>query len=191
MAMMQTLSRRHALWLLTVVPAACSSANPTLYTLAVVPGYTHTGAPRHIEVRAISIPRYLDRSEIVRSTEGFRLDVMSNDWWAESLDSMIGRVLVQELLQRLPGSVVFPENGAISSAPDASVEVNVQRFDADRSGAVVLMAVIAVLRQGGTVASRPVRLHVMPTTPGTAGFVAAMSAATGQLADVVAAMLAR
>lgn len=189
--MMRALLRRHTLWLLTVLPTACSSPNPTLYTLAVVPGYTHTRAPRRIEVRAISLPRYLDRSAIVRSSEGFRLDVMGNDWWGEPLDSMMGRVLVQELLQRLPGSVVFPENGAISSAPDASVEVNVQRFDADRSGAVVLMVVIAVLRQGETIASRPVRLRVMPTTPGTAGFVAAMSAATGQLADVIAGILAR
>lgn len=189
--MMRTLPRRHALWLLTVLPTACASPSPTLYTLAVLPGYTHTRAPRRIEVRAISVPRYLDRSEIVRSTEGFRVQVMGNDWWAESLDAMIGRVLVQELLQRLPGSVVFPENGAISSAPDASVEVNVQRFDADRSGAVVLIAVIAVLRQGETVASRPVRLRVMPTTSGTAGLVAAMSTATGQLADVIAGMLGR
>jgi len=189
--MMRTLSRRHALWLLTVLPSACSSPNPTLYTLAVVPGYTHRGAPRRIEVRAISLPRYLDRSAIVRSTEGFRLDVMGNDWWGEPLDAMMGRVLVQELLQRLPGSVVFPENGAISSAPDASVEVNVQRFDTDASGAVVLSAVIAVLREGETVASRPVGLRVMPTAPDTGGLVAAMSAATGQLADVIAAMLAR
>ncbi len=189
--MMRTLLRRRALWLLTVVATACTSPNPTLYTLAVVPGYTHTRAPRHIEVRAISMPHYLDRSEIVRSTEDFRLDVMGNDWWGESLDTMMGGVLVQELLQRLPGSIVFPENGAISSEPDASVEVNVQRFDADRSGAVVLMAVIAVLRHGETVASRPIRLRVMPRAPGTAGFVAAMSAATGQLADVIAEILAR
>jgi uncharacterized protein len=191
--MMRTLLRRHALWLLTVVATACTSPNPTLYTLAVVPGQTrtHTRAPRRIEVRAISMPHYLDRSEIVRSTEDFRLDVMGNDWWGESLDTMMGGVLVQELLQRLPGSVVFPENGAISSEPDASVEVNVQRFDADRSGAVVLMAVIAVLRHGETAAIRPIRLRVMPTTPGTPGFVAAMSAATGQLADVIAEMLAR
>jgi uncharacterized protein len=189
--MMRTLLRRHALWLLTVVPAGCTSPNPTLYTLAVVPGPVHSGAPRRIEVRSISMPRYLDRSEIVRSTEDFRLDVMGNDWWGESLDSMMGRVLVQELLQRLPGSVVFPENGAISSRPDASVEVNVQRFDADRSGAVVLMAVIAVLRHGETAASRSVRFSVMPTTPGTPGFVAAMSVATGQLANVIAKMLTR
>lgn len=189
--MMRMLLRRHALWLLTVVLVACTSPNPTLYTLAVVPGPTHTRAPRRIEVRSISLPHYLDRSEIVRSTEDFRLDVLGTDWWGESLDSMMGGVLVQELLQRLPGSVVFPENGAISTSPDASVEVDVQRFDADRSGAVVLLAVIAVLRHGETAASRTVRLPVMPTAPGTAGFVAAMSVATGQLADVIAEMLTR
>lgn len=189
--MMRLLLRRHALWLLTVVPAACTSPNPTLYTLAVVPGPTYRRAPRRIEVRSISLPGYLDRSEIVRSTEDFRLDVMGNDWWGEPLGSMMARVLVQELLQRLPHSIVFSENGAISAEPDASVEVNVQRFDADRSGAVVLMAVIAVLRHGETAASRTVRLRVMPTTPGTAGLVAAMSEATGQLADVIAEMLTR
>jgi uncharacterized protein len=187
--MTRALSRRHALWLLAVAPTACRSPNPTLYTLAVVPGPARAGAPRRIEVRSISLPRYLDRSEIVRSTEDFRLDVMGNDWWGESLDSMMSRVLVQELLQRLPGSIVFPENGAISSAPDASVEVNVQRFDADRSGAVVLAAVIAVLRHGETAASRTVRLSVMPTAPGTGGLVAAMSGATGQLANLIAQML--
>jgi uncharacterized protein len=187
--MIGALSRRQALWLLVVAPAACRSPNPTLYTLAVVPGPTRTGAPRRIEVRSISLPHYLDRSQIVRSTEDFRLDVMGNDWWGEALDSMMGRVLVQELLQRLPGSIVFPEKGAISSAPDAPVEVNVQRFDADRSGAVLLTAVIAVLRHGETAGSRTVRLSVLPKTPDIGGFVAAMSGATGQLANVIAEVL--
>ncbi|HEY1934789.1 MAG TPA: PqiC family protein [Acetobacteraceae bacterium] len=186
---MRAFSRRHALWLLAGLPVACTSPNPTLYTLAVVPGPARTGAPRRIELRAIAMPHYLDRLQIVRSTEDFRLDVLGNDWWGEALDSMMGGVLVQELLQRLPGSIVFPENGAISAAPDAEVEVNVQRFDADRSGAVVLAAVVAVVRHGETAASRTVRFSVMPAGAGTGGFVAAMSGATGQLADVIAGML--
>lgn len=188
--MMGTHLPRYALWLLMLMPLACTSSNPTLYTLAVVPGAVHTRPPRRVEVRTVSLPRYLDRSEIVRSTENFRLDVLDNDWWGEPLDSMMGGVLVQELLQRLPGAVVFPENGAISAEPDASVEVNVQRFDADRSGTVVLMAVIAVMRHGTTAAGRSLRVRVAPTAPGTAGLVAAMSGATAQLADVIAAMLA-
>lgn len=181
--------RRSALWLLAALPAACTSPNPNLYTLAVAPGPMRRGAPGRIELRSVAMPHYLDRLQIVRSTEDFRLDVLGNDWWGEPLDAMMSGVLVQELLQRLPGSIVFPENGAISSAPDASVEVNVQRLDADRSGAVVLAAVVAVLRHGETAASRTLRLSVMPTAPGTGGFVAAMSAATGQLADVLAEML--
>jgi uncharacterized lipoprotein YmbA len=43
----------------------------------------------------------------VRSSEDFRLDVSGNDWWGEPLDAMMGRVLTQELTQRLPGSTVF------------------------------------------------------------------------------------
>lgn len=183
------LSRRHALWLLAVLPAACSSPDPTLYTLAVEPGPTRHGGPRHIELRSVAMPHYLDRLQIVRSTEDFRLDVLGSDWWGESLDSMMSGVLVQELSQRLPGSIVFPENGAISATPDASVELNVQRFDADRSGAVVLAAVVAVLRHGEMAASRNLRLSVVPTAPGTAGLVAAMSAATARLANAVAEML--
>ena len=42
--------------------AACISPNPTLYTLAVVPGAEHSGAPHVIELRAIAIAHYLERS---------------------------------------------------------------------------------------------------------------------------------
>src|ERR1700751_2796302 len=124
--------------------AACISPNPTLYTLAVVPGTEHSGAPHVIELRSIAIAHYLERSQIVRSSEDLRLDVLGNDWWGEPLDAMLGRVLSQELTQRLPGSTVFPENGAVSPTPDATVGINIQRLDADHTGAVILIAQIAI-----------------------------------------------
>jgi hypothetical protein len=182
------LSRRAVAVLLTIMPAACASPNPTLYTIAVVPGPTHTGAPRVIELRSVALARYLERSQIVRSSEGYHLDVLGNDWWGEPLDSMLGRVLVQELTERLPGSTVYAENTAISVTPDATVAINVQRFDKDSSGAVVLIAQIAVTGRGA--AARNVRFSVTPPSPDTAGLAGAMSTATGQLADTVAAMLA-
>ncbi len=55
-----------------------------------------------IDLRAIAIAHYLERSQIVRSSEGYRMDVLSNEWWGEPLDTMMGRILVQELNQRLP-----------------------------------------------------------------------------------------
>ncbi len=119
--MRMPVGRRRVLWLLAGLPAACASPNPSLYTLAVVPGATHPVAPPHIELREIALAHYLERSQIVRSSEDYRLDVLGNDWWGEPLDAMLSRVLVQELSQRLPSSTVFAENGAITATPDASV----------------------------------------------------------------------
>jgi hypothetical protein len=175
------------LWLLAGLPAACSSPNPALYTLAIVPGPTRPVAPRRVELREIALAHYLERSQIVRSSEDFRLDVLGNDWWGEPVDAMLSRVLVQELSQRLPSSTVFSENGAITATPDASVELNVQRFDEDHSGALVLLAQVAVT--GRATVTRNVRFSVLPPGPGTPGLVSAMSTAVGELADAIAAML--
>jgi uncharacterized lipoprotein YmbA len=178
------LRRRRVLRLLAGLPAACASPNPSLYTLAVVPGATHPVAPQRIELREIALAHYLERSQIVRSSEDFRLDVLGNDWWGEPLDAMVSRVLVQELSQRLPSSTVFAENGAITATPDASVELNIQRFDEDRSGALVLLAQVAVA--GRVTVTRNVHFSVPPPSPGTPGLVSAMSTALGQLADAIA-----
>jgi uncharacterized lipoprotein YmbA len=142
-----------------------------------------------IELRGISLARYLERSQIVRSSEGYRMDVLSNDWWGEPLDSMIGRILVQELNQRLPGSTVFGDNGAISTSPDATVEINVQRLDLDRDGAVLLAAQVSVEAKGS--ATRGVSLTVRPEDGTTRALVAAMSIVVAQLADTIAGMLVR
>jgi uncharacterized lipoprotein YmbA len=181
-------TRRRALLLLAAAPAACASPNPLLYVLAPVPGSVLNGAPRNIAVRAISLARYLERSQIVRSSEGYRLDVLSNEWWGEPLDALINRVLVEELAQRLPGSTVFADNGAISTPPDATVEVNVQRFDMDRSASVLLLAQVAV--SGRATGSRGLSISVVPADGTTGALVAAMSAALGQMADRVAGLLA-
>jgi len=183
------LSRRLVFLALALVPAACSSPNPVLYVLAPVPGQTRTGAPKVVALRAIAIPHYLERSQIVRSSEGYRMDVLSNEWWGEPLDSMMSRILVQELNQRLPGSTVYGDSGAISTRSDATVEVNLQRLDLDRDGAVLLAAQIAVDGKPG--GSRGVSLTVRPADGTTQALVAAMSTATGQLADAVAGLLVR
>jgi hypothetical protein len=159
-----------------------------LYVLAPVPGATHVGAPRVIVLRAISIAHYLERSQIVRSSEGYRIDVLSNEWWGEPLAAMLSRILVQELNQRLPGSTVYGDSGAISIPAAATVEINLQRFDLDRDGAVLLAAQIAVDGRGTT--SRGVMFTVRPADGTTRALVAAMSGATARLADAIAGMLA-
>jgi uncharacterized protein len=188
--MMVHLFRRRSL----LVPAAalllasCASSNPALYTLEAPPGPVRRGGPRVIELRSIGLARYLERSQIVRSSENFRLDVLPNDWWGEPLDTMIGRTLARALTQRLPGSTVYMENGAISADPDATVQVNVQRLDQDTAGTVRLIAQFAVVRHASD--TRGVTLQVPTRGPAATDLVAAMSEAIGQLADRIAASLA-
>ncbi len=181
------INRRHALLLLSALPAACTSPNPTLYTLAVMPGTVLHGAPATIELREVVLAHYLERSQIVRSSEGFRIEVLGIDWWGEPLGSMMNRILVQELGQRLPDSTVFAENTAISITADVNVGINIQRLDADATGAVILLAQVAI--SGRRTSARTLRLSVVPPSAGTAGLVSAMSTATAQLADAVAGML--
>jgi hypothetical protein len=171
----------------TAALVGCASPTPTLYVLAPLPGTPQGGGPTTVELREVGLARYLDRSQIVRSSEGYRLDVLSNEWWGEPVAAMLSRVLVQALTQRLPGSTVFAESGAITVNAVATVAVNIQRLDADASGSAVLVAQVEV--RGKTTLTRDVQLTVAPTGPGTAGLVQAESQALAQLADTIAGML--
>ena len=65
--------------------AACSGADPVLYTIESRPGPTFAAGPKIVMLRDISLASYLDHKQIVRSSEDYKLSVMSNDWWGESL----------------------------------------------------------------------------------------------------------
>ncbi len=173
--------------------AACTtSPNPSLYTIAPVRGAEQAVGPKVVVVQQIGIARYLDRTPIVRSSEGYRLDVLANDWWGEPLTAMLSRILVEELGQRLPQSTVLNEGGAVSAKPDVTIELNIQRLDRDTSGALLLaaQASLSFPRQAAPVL-RSFRFTVPVTGADTAAQVAAASAAVGQLADGLAALIAQ
>jgi uncharacterized lipoprotein YmbA len=170
--------------------AACSSPSPTLYTIGPVQGPVQTGGPKVVALQQISTARYLERSQIVRSSENYRLDVMSNDWWGEPLGAMLSRVLIEELGQRLPQSTVIGESGAVTASPDATIELNVQRLDEDAAGSLVLSAQAGVSFKGRPApVLRSFRFVVTPPASGIPGEVTAISTAVGQLADGLASLL--
>lgn len=169
---------------LTVTLAACSTPSPKLYSIAPVEGTAQTGGPKVILLQQIGLARYLERSQIVRSSENYQLDVMPNDWWGEPLGAMISRILVDELSQRLPQSSVLNENGAVTSPADATIELNLRRLDEDAGGSVVLLAQAGVSFKGRpTPVLQSFRLVVAPPGAGVQFEVAAISTAVGQLAD--------
>ncbi len=179
-----------ALALPGLVGACGGSPDPVLYTVAVRPGPALPGGPRVVQLRDIGLASYLDRKEIVRSSEDYRLGVMANNWWGEPLGSLLGRVLVVELSQRLPNSKIYSESGAINADPNAVVGVNIQRLDTDKAGTLVLLAQAAVeFNRPKRSAARNFTISKPLPTPDVAGQVAATSDAVAELADGIAALL--
>jgi uncharacterized lipoprotein YmbA len=86
---------------------------------------------------------------------------------------------------------VFTEDGAITADPEATVEIDILRFDIGEDGEVNLVAEIAVERGQGHSATgaRSVHLHMRPSGATTSALVKTMSDLLGQLADNVAAVL--
>jgi uncharacterized lipoprotein YmbA len=173
----------------------CGSSPPASF-FALAPtsppaaGSAQPGALHTIRMRRPAIPGYLDRAEVVHRIAGYRLGGAANDRWGGSLDEMIGRVLAQDLEVRVPGASVFTEDGAISAEPDATVEVNIERFEADERGELWLAADVAIER-GLTKQATTRSVHLTSRSHGetTAAIVAAMSDLLGQLSDQVAGML--
>jgi uncharacterized lipoprotein YmbA len=182
--------RRAAVLCMALTVASCASTDPKLYTIAPVQGAAVSGAPKVIALHSVGIARYLQRNQIVRSSDDYRLDVMSNDWWGEPLDAMVARVLTEELSQRLPKSTVYRSSGAVTGSPEATVELEIERFDVGRDGSLLLVAQASVaFKNRANPDTRSFRFAEPLPSTGAQGQVAAASAALGQVADRVAAML--
>jgi uncharacterized protein len=183
--------RRFTVLALPLLAAACgASPEPKYYTVVPRNGPTLPRGPKIVLLKDIGLASYLDRREIVRSSEDYKLDIMANDWWGEPLGGMLGRVLTVELTQRLPASTVYGESGAITADYNAMVGVNIQRLDADKAGALILVAQVAAeFNRPRRLAARSFTFSKPLATPDIPGLVAAISDAVGDLADGIAALL--
>jgi uncharacterized protein len=186
-----SLGRRRFALALPLLAAACgASPEPNYYTIVPRNGPTFPRGPKVILLKDIGLASYLDRREIVRSSESYKLDIRANDWWGEPLGGLIGRILVSELTQRLPSSTIYSESGAITADHDCIVGVNIQRLDADSAGSLVLVAQVAAeFNRPRRMAARTFTITRPLATQDTPGLVAAISDAVGELADGIAALL--
>jgi len=176
--------------LLLTMFAACSSPDPVLYTIASVPGSPAIGGPKVVLLQTVGLARYLDRPQIVHSAADDRLDVRTNDWWGEPLGPMLGRVLADELGNRLPQSIVISDGSVVSATPDATVELDIRQLNGDSTGSLILQAQASVTFKGKNPSVlRNIRIVVPAPDAGIAGQVKATSTAVGQLADRLASVL--
>ena len=172
--------------------AGCGSSPPSsFYALSPESGAAHPSSFRTIKLRRPGIAGYLDRPDIVKTIIDHRLRANDTDRWAAPLDEMLGRVLAEDLEERLPGSVVFTEDGAITADAEATIEIDLRRFEVGAGGDVNLVAEVALEKGDAHVpaGTRAVRLKQAPSAPGTSALVETMSEMLGKLADEIAALV--
>ncbi len=190
------LSRRGLLGVGLTAPVlwltGCGASEPSYYTLTPWPGAARPGGPLTVEVRTPSIAPYLDRDGIVRNDRDDHLKIACGAVWASPLTDLIGRTLALDIGQRLPGSSVHTESGAISTQALALVEIDISRFMEGVPGQAVIEATLSVSRPGsGPTGSRNVSFVQHPTDDSVGALVASLSQLLGQVADVAADALQR
>ncbi len=180
--------RRPLIWLLpAALLAGCGSSDPSYYTLTAVPGQARPGVPLVVELRTPSVAPSLDRDTIVRGEQDNRLKLADGSNWAGALPDMIGRTLALDLGQRLPGSTVYVQGGAISTQPLARVELDVSHFAEDASGAAEIEATLTVHRaESAPAASAGLHLKLQVADTSVGALVGALSALLGRVADSAA-----
>jgi uncharacterized protein len=186
-------SRRRFLGALFLLPAiaGCSDPPPKLYTLAPHPATPARRPPATVSVAQVSVAKYLDRPEMVRYSDAYQLSASEYERWGEGMSEMVTRVLVENLTQRLPGSQVYAASGPLSlPGAEFTVEVYVDKFDADAGGVITLTAQWAIHGAKGQNQFHAQEIRIVPSSSDTAAQVAAMSDALGQLSSQIAAGLA-
>ena len=138
-----------------------------------------------VGVGPIILAGYLDRPQMVTRTPGAEVSVAEFDRWGEPLRESVSRVLAANLGRLLGTERVQRHPWRASRDVEIAVEVDVERFDGERGGSVVL-DVNWRLRSDGAPVQRAA--HIVEETRGGdyADLAAAMSRALARLSTEMA-----
>jgi len=174
-----------------VLAAACLGPRPDLsafFLLSPAPALTGTApAPVSVGIGPVTLPGYLDRPELVVRVNENEIMLSETDRWAEPLPENLVRTLEENLSALLPGSTYIDYPWFESRAPEYAVSLDVRRFEADASGAVVLDATWRLDHGGARIAGGQERIQEVASGPDRAAAVAAQSRALAELSRRIAA----
>jgi uncharacterized lipoprotein YmbA len=175
--------------------AGCASTEPSrFYTLTPVPGsnaevLSETAAQNlSVGVGPINMPDYLDRQQIVTSSNQNEIKMSEFDRWAGSLEDSFARVLSENLSGLLATDrvLLFPWRGAITV--DYHIGVEVIQFDGELGGNASLIARWAILSGERKMLLMKKSSFTEPVgEKGYEALVAAQSRALGRLSSDMAA----
>jgi uncharacterized protein len=146
-----------------------------------------------IGVGPVTLPRYLDRPQIVTRSSPYELRLAEFDRWAEALDVNFSRVLADNLALLMPTARVVPLPGPRAIPIDYQVSVDASQFLSQMGGESLLIADWTLFRGEGpaVLANRTSRFSVPAGGPDYAAIVAAMSQTVAGLSREIAEAISR
>jgi uncharacterized lipoprotein YmbA len=161
------------LWRLALLPlvasllglGACASTPSRFYILNTLPASETVPATAAeqgpvIGVGPITLPKYLERPQLVTRVGRNQLALGEFDRWAEPLQDNISRVLAENLARLIPTDQVLLQAWPRSAPLDYQVTVEVRQFDSWWGGESTLLARWSILDQAEReLFNRMVHLH--------------------------------
>lgn len=141
-----------------------------------------------LHLQPVSLPDYLDTTEILLRVGPNRLAASETGRWGERLSRGVTGALAAALVRRLPGLAVT--TGTASETTALQWQVDIESFDVQPDGHCLLAARWALLSGDGRATRSSGRGVFEVAASGRAGdpaIAAAMGEAIGQLADRLAA----
>ena len=143
--------------LVSLLVAACGSSPPVRYFALSPMDSVQRQDPDDavtLGLGPLRLPEYLNRSQLVTRGNGSELEIDEFSRWAEPLTLAMHRVVSTDVDNMMDGVIViaFPWEAVVRNEVDYRLLGEVTRFDADRSGRVVLDIQWAIADVPGEVA---------------------------------------
>lgn len=168
-------------FLVLLLCAGCAgSGKSSYYTLYPMgwlsPKNTSIDSGVFIEIGPVSIPEYIDRSQIVSRKSRYSVDVSDMNHWAETLDGAIQSVITENIANILDTDSVYGYPWK-TGVPAYQVKVDIIKFDGALPGNVELFARWSLLKNGSESIVENQKFHTRKPIAGEGyeGMVSTMS----------------
>ena len=117
---------------------------PSSRSSSAAPESAATARELSIGLGPITLPRYLQRSEVITRLNDNEFSASDNDRWGEPLEASVARVLTQDLNSDLPNSQIVPFPWSKKTALDYKISVEFSRLERTADGKTVVQALWSV-----------------------------------------------
>ncbi|QFY45072.1 membrane integrity-associated transporter subunit PqiC [Candidatus Methylospira mobilis] len=93
-----------------------------------------------IALSPVSLPKYVDRTQIVQATARNSYQLNETQRWAEPLSDNIDRVLAENLARLVPADVVSPNSSSLARQAEIRIQITIVEFHVTPEQSALLRA---------------------------------------------------